>query len=95
MKYFDYNGFKSYYLAKSKLDKKQNLVNDFWQEWLNKFGSNKSLTRFVQIEVKEISSLWKAQAKKDLKVKLIARGYSSQAIDSLFKCFTDWLKANK
>lgn len=95
MNYFDYNGFRKYYLAKSKLDKKESLVKDFWQEWINKFGSYDSLTYSSGITVKRVSTLWKAATKKDIKIKLTARGYSSKAIDSLFKCFTDWLKASK
>lgn len=95
MKYFDYNGFRDYYLAKSKLSNKQNLVKDFWQGWMNKFGTSNSLTYACGVSVKQISSLWKAQNKKEIKVKLVSKGYSSQAIDSLFKCFSDWLKASK
>ncbi len=95
MKYFDYTGFYNYYLAKSKYEKKQGLVEAFWREWMNKFGTSSSLTYVCGVSVKYISDLWKAPNKKDLKVKLISRGYTSQAIDGLFKCFTDWLKASK
>ncbi|MBO5178108.1 MAG: hypothetical protein J6C07_11675 [Lachnospiraceae bacterium] len=95
MNYFDYDGFRNYYLAKSKLPKKQALIQDFWQEWIDKFGTSSSLTYVCGVSVKYISDLWKAPNKKDLKIKLISRGYSDQAIESLFKCFTDWLKATK
>ena len=95
MKYFDYRGFYNYYVAKSKFANKNSLVEDFWREWMNKFGTSNSLTYVGGVSWKQINDLWKAPNKKDLKIKLISRGYSSQAIDSLFKCFTDWLKATK
>lgn len=95
MKYFDYAGFRNYYLSKSKLSNKQALVNDFRNIWMDKFGSRQSLTAMVALDVATVKKLFNAQAKKDIKIRLQSNGYSSQAIDSLFKCFSDWLKASK
>lgn len=62
---------------------------------MDKFGSRQSLTAMVALDVSTVKKLFNAQAKKDIKIRLQSNGYSSQAIDSLFKCFSDWLKASK
>lgn len=92
MKWFDDEGFYNYYMNSSKYSKKQELYRDFCSFWYDKFGYNNRLNLTSWAVV---NNLWKAPNKKDLKVKLIARGYSSQAIDALFKTLSTWLKATK
>lgn len=92
MRYFDWYGFRSYYLAKSKLEKKSSLVQDFWQIWYDKFGY--SLTHSGGVYLEDVKKRFTAPNKKDIKVKLVSKGYSSASIDSLFKYFSEWLKAS-
>ena len=89
---FDDRGFCNYYKNTSTYSKKEELVEDFFDVWWAKFDSRNYLKNSSW---NTINDLWKAPNKKDLKVRLIAKGYSSQAIDALFKAMTAWLKATK
>lgn len=91
-----YKNFRDYYFAKSRLEKskKEKLDSDFTNAWYNLHGLYDSITS-AHSTLERCKELWTAANKKKLKINLIARGHSSAAVDGLFKCLTEWFKAQK
>lgn len=87
--WFDNNGFNNYYLGKSKYEKKQKLLNSFYYCWAELFGQGLNLTPMI---TSRLSKMWNSTAKKNLKTRLLGEGYSSAAIEGLFRAFADWNK---
>lgn len=90
---FDNEGFNNLYLSTSKYAKKQQLLNAFYNVWFEMFGAYYSLGGCPYWSA--VRSQWTAPNKKKIKVRLQGYGYTPQSIESLFKCMTKWLNANK
>lgn len=91
-RYFDWPGFKTYYLNSSKYSKKEQLLNSFYNLWADTFGVTNGLGHLCGWG--HIKSYFTAQNKKKLKIQLQGWGYSPAGIDGLYKSFSQWLKAN-
>ena len=87
--WFDEDGFNSYYLQKSKYEKKQALLNAFYPAWYHAYG-----TPFYKMSTftTRIHEVWKPDLKKAIKVSLISQGFTSASVDGLFRLFTEWNK---
>lgn len=92
MNFFDYQGFCDYYLNTSKYAKKKDLLNDFYWTWANMLGVTDGLGHCCTWA--RIEYLFK-ENKKKIKIKLQAKGYTSQSVDALYRTMTQWIKANK
>ena len=92
MSYFNNVDFNNYYLNKSKYEYKQSLLTAFYNAWYNSAGwflteSNPNVTQWIK-------KAWKADLKKQIKIKLQGQNYTPAAINGIFKACTDWNKAN-
>lgn len=92
MAYFNNEGFNNYYLNKAKYQYKNALLTAFYDAWYDSTGwflrtSNPNVTSWIK-------NAWKADLKKQIKVKLEGQNYTPAAINGIFKAFTDWIKAN-
>lgn len=79
--------FKDYYLNTSKYADKQRLYSAFTSVWARRFGVWSG-----SVNQRSLAALTPA-VKKDFKVLLQAKGFSSQAIDSLFRAFAAYARA--
>lgn len=70
---------------------KTTLAESFNHVWCDVLGSRNSLTCNLSDSVKKE---FNPTNKKKFKTLLIAKGYTSAAIDGFYKCFATWLKAN-
>ena len=90
--FFDRRGFANYYLAKSKYAKKQALLDDFYRAWYKHNGDALHLSVGLTWRLDRV---WNAEHKKNIKTYLLGWGYTSAAIDGLFKAFAEWNKTHK
>ena len=89
---FSWDQFKKFYFASSTYAKKQALARDFHAVWFDAVSSVDSLGGCPTWGA--VKRLFNAANKKKMKTLLLARGYTSAAIDGLFKCLSMWLAAN-
>lgn len=88
---FSWGDFKKYYFATSTYAKKTALADSFFHIWFNTFGSM-SLGGYPSYA--RVKTNFNPTTKKKFKTQLIAKGYSSAAIDGLYKCLSTWINAN-
>ncbi len=93
MAIFNWQNFRKYYYASSSYQKKEALAKDFFNIWWDVCGASYSLGKNNSPAV--IKSCLTASNKKSIKVQLIAKGYTSAAIDGIFKSLATWLSATK
>ena len=90
--FFDWGKFKTYYFAKSKYAKKENLARAFHSVWYDVCGTNYSLGGLPTWG--NVKYCFNAANKKKMKAQLIANGFTAASVDGLYKALTEWLKAN-
>lgn len=90
--FIDYRGFKNYYLQKSRYAKKEALLWDFSDAWYKDTGDAIDITVGL---ANCIDRVWSPARKKRIRIVLMSRGYSREAINGLFKAFDEWNSAQR
>ncbi|MCR5728508.1 MAG: hypothetical protein K6G24_13715 [Lachnospiraceae bacterium] len=82
--WFDMEGFKNYYWAKSKYAKKKKIVDDFEEVWQDLFHSSlyKIATRGVILDWNHNQQL--------INDKLLGKGHTIAGVNGMLKLFVDW-----
>ena len=82
--WFDFEGFKNYYLAKSKYAKKTKIVKDFEDVWSKEF-------RTPIAEITRIGAVRNWNNNQQLiNDRLLGKGHSIASVNGFLKMFVDW-----
>ena len=82
--WFDMEGFKNYYWAKSKYPKKKKIVEDFDAVWQKEFHCS-----LYKIATSGVIMHWNHN--KDLiSDRLLGKGHSVAAVNAMLDIFVDW-----
>ncbi len=83
--WFDMEGFKNFYFAKSKYSKKKKMVDDFEAVWNENFHSS-----LYKIARSGVISRWNNN-QQFINDKLLGKGHTAAGVNGMLKLFVEWV----